>query len=612
MNYFKENLSFLKQSSETLYNAVKKEKAILNLEIHPVESQDNYYVKNGDVECFLHSIYNVNREIKNSFKRVPEDVENIVLFGLGCGHYIDYISCNYKKLNKVIIVEPSMDIFKKLLEKKDLYKLIEELDTSTFIINKNAEDTALIMIEMLQKNLKRKTAIVYNISYRSLFKKYFDSIEDYLSQYVRELMTNTLTREYFKQRWPINVFKNLSNYEPFFVENCKKQFEGRTAILVSGGPSLEKNMHLIKSVEDKAVIFAVGSAIKILDSNGITPHFRIAVDGNDGQLKIFKDIDTDDCPLIHGTSSFYRIPEIYSGDIFRTVLKSDFLTKYIYDKSGIKHEPIDVGTSVANVAIDLICKLGFGKVVFMGQDLCYSDNKLYAKGSWTNENIEDFESQKTELIKEKNIYGETVYTNIPFLNMRSSLEQKIAENKRIIFINATEGGLNIKGTEIKDFKDIKELKNQDIDISQIMKKIRLSYDHEEYIRRLKSGIKLMKHDIEAISSLNEDIIDLISSSEGKSIQNQYLERTIETIDEKERRIKENEFYKKVVDAYIGDLLNAVEHGIKSNDLGGIESIEERFKISLNIAMELKEYIELIELLIEEFEGKRKLNIKYLD
>ncbi|WP_169817368.1 motility associated factor glycosyltransferase family protein [Andreesenia angusta] len=603
----------MKQSSESLYNTIKKEEPIFNVKVHPVENQDNYYVKNEDRNCFLHSIYNINREMEWNFKRVPEDVENIILFGLGCGHYVDYISRNYKNLNKVIVVEPSLDIFKKLLEKKSLYDMLENIDTVTFIINKSIEDSTSIIIEMLEKNLKRKTSIVYNLSYKSLFEKYFNSVEEYLVQYIRNTMTNNATTENFKYKWIINTFRNLKKDNLLPIDEFKEEFQNKTAIMVSGGPSLEKNMHLLKKVYDKSVIFAVGSAIKILDSNGIVPHFRVTIDGSEGQLNIFKEIDTKVCPLIFSESSFYGISEIYKGKMFKIALKSDFMAKYIYDKSKIEYKEIEIGNSVANITLDIICKMKFKKIIFIGQDLCYSENRLYAKGSWTQEIIKIDEGQRTNFVEEKDIHGNLVYTTIPFLNIKKSIEMKIRDNKDKIFINATEGGLRIDGTVEKNMQDILEsLESQKnyLRIDEFLNKIRLNNSDIKYAKKIGNGISIFGTELEQILEMNNCIVDRLRNINTEELQKDTLRDILEEVKKKEKYIKNNILYRKAIKPYVGKMLDIIEYSISSKDIGNTEDSKEQFKILVNRAIELREYLDLVNAMVEEFKGKRRLNIKY--
>lgn len=612
MNLYKKNLEFLKKNSLSLYNTVLNEIPVFKVKIELNDSDlTNYYISRNDVNCFINSIYSKERELLYTFNSVPKDVENIILFGFGSELYANYISENFKNLNNVIIVEPSLQIFKQTLKDIDLYNLASKLKTSTFIINKNAEDTAAIIVEMLKRNLNKKVAIIYNISYKSLFQEYFAEVEEYISQFIRTYMVNTLTKENFKQLWIVNTFKNLKRNEPFFINDINDIFKNKIAIMVSGGPSLEKNIQELRNAKNKAVIFAVGSAIKILDSNGIVPHFRVAVDGNNGQVRIFNNIDKKVCALIHGCSSFFEIPEMYESNLYRIVLKSDFLSKYIYDNSNIKYKEVDIGNSVANCTLDLICKLGFKKVIFTGQDLCYSDEKLYAKGSWRDEKIEDFEKQKQNLIEEKNIYGEKVYTTIPFLNMRDSLEVKIFEYKDIEYINSTEGGLNIYGTKVMPLKAaLDSIKEDQLNIEEILKSINYTYNHEEYIKSIEEGVSILEKELNILIDLNNSTIEFLKDINFSDIQEYKVKQILKRIEDNEENLYKNKLFNKVVIPYIGDLLKAIEDGIKIKGTLNIENFEEKAKVVLNKSMELREYLDLISLLIEEFEGKRKLNIKY--
>ena len=53
------------------------------------------------------------------------------------------------------------------------------------------------------------------------------------------------------------------------------------AFLVSGGPSLDENIHHLSKAQGKGVIIAVDSVLPTLLENGITPDFVTAIDPQD-------------------------------------------------------------------------------------------------------------------------------------------------------------------------------------------------------------------------------------------------------------------------------------------------------------------------------------------
>lgn len=135
--------------------------------------------------------------------------------------------------------------------------------------------------------------------------------------------------------WLVNSIKNLRIEDAIPIENIIEAFKGKTAIIVSAGPSLNKNMHLIEKLKEKAIILAVGSAIKILDSNGIISRFRVAIDASPGEKKIFDNINTRTSLLIFSNTLFYEILPEYAGDKFRFILETEYTGKYIYKKRNI-------------------------------------------------------------------------------------------------------------------------------------------------------------------------------------------------------------------------------------------------------------------------------------
>ncbi|ECR2459662.1 motility associated factor glycosyltransferase family protein, partial [Campylobacter coli] len=66
----------------------------------------------------------------------------------------------------------------------------------------------------------------------------------------------------------------------------KNKFEN--AIVVSAGPSLAKQLSLLKAYQDKAVIFCADGALSMLEKEGIVPDYVTNLDFTDLAMKFFQ------------------------------------------------------------------------------------------------------------------------------------------------------------------------------------------------------------------------------------------------------------------------------------------------------------------------------------
>ena len=557
MEMYEKNLEFFKGCLSGVYDDIMKGQCKYNSLINNVKKEQNLLVEHDGEKCYIHSIYDTNREVEIMFKDIDKNTKNLLIFGIGCGHAVEYIVSNFKNIEKVIIIEPDLNLFLKLLNFIDFRELIHKLKNVTFIINKTYLEATNIIWNSLNAGIKDGISIVYNISYRTLYFGYFEAVMGKWTKHLNDTTVNIATNDLFLYTWPVNIFKNIKE-EALPIEELINKFSDLPAILVSAGPSLNKNMHFLKEIRNKAVIVAVGSAIKILDSNGIIPHFRFAFDGNETEEKIFENIDTESSALVFGDELFPSILPNYKGKKIRMVLDTTYLLRYIQEDVYKSTFTITSGFSVANVAFDALIKLGCKKIVFMGQDLCFTDGSLYAKGSWSSEKI-DFSTK--EYIRTKNIFNQEVYTKRGYIGIKSLFENMIKKNLEIEYINATEGGLHIEGTKDKIFEDVmSEDLLKEYKVEGIINDIYEKYDF------LENGEKIHKAIINIAVEINEILIE-----NGKRIKalkkiNKYREREmginkliyeLEYVKTFEEILEENCFYKCSVKNTLSSKFNTI-------------------------------------------------------
>ena len=79
-------------------------------------------------------------------------------------------------------------------------------------------------------------------------------------------------------------------------------------MVVSAGPSLRKNKHLLKDVQDKAVIIAVQTTFQPLLEMGVEPHFVTSLDYHEICTRFFENLPDLDGRLARSWSPSPRRP----------------------------------------------------------------------------------------------------------------------------------------------------------------------------------------------------------------------------------------------------------------------------------------------------------------
>lgn len=593
MTLYEKNLKFFKENSKAIYDMIFLENSTYDSKVEHVANPSNLVVENENKRCFINSIYNRKREICKMFQHVKGETERIIVFGTGLFEYVDYVSENYKKLVELIVIEPDLNVFKCVIEHVDIEKVMHKIGKIIFIIGKNEEEAFNILVSSVSYKFVQSVELVYNLSYRSLYSGYYEKFSELLIKYARNTLVDIATRELFLYTWPENIINNI-RHDALLIEKFLNKFIDIPVIIVSAGPSLNYTMEYLKKLKNKALIVAVGSAIKILDSNGIIPHFRMAFDGLENERKIFNDIDTESSILIFSDLINYKILNEYKGQKVRMVVDTDLMSQYFYKKLNGTVFLTRSGFSIANVALDAFIKLGAKKIIFIGQDLCYTEGKLYAKGSWHNENSVNFEN--TTYIEVNNVLGEKVNTTKQFLGMKDLLEEIIKLNPEVSYINCTEKGLNIKGAENRKFIDVveEELKRE-FNIENIINETFNENFNAKGVK-LNNLVKEINEQLNKLNKLNDDRIIRLKKIEKylkKNLGINRLKNEIKYVKTIEKQLGEIEFYREAIKPMIFYKYKAI---YMANHYNGDDErilVEKNLNALKGRSMELKMYLQFL-------------------
>ncbi|WP_317362821.1 motility associated factor glycosyltransferase family protein [Campylobacter helveticus] len=230
----------------------------------------------------------------------------------------------------------------------------------------------------------------------------------------------------------------------------KRRNLSKTAIIVSTGPSLIKQLPLLKEYREKALIFCADSAYPILAKHNIKPDFVCMIERSEITAEFFKhdfgDFDEGICfilvSLVHPNALNYLKDKNYIL-INKTLNFAHFMDFKEYD---FEH-PL---SNVACMAYSLACELGAKNIILIGQDLAYDENGFSHPKEYQHN--QDFESSYTK-IPILAYGGKTkVFTHKIWLLFKQNLEDIILRSNLTCY-NATEGGARIEGTIEKSFKE---------------------------------------------------------------------------------------------------------------------------------------------------------------
>lgn len=245
-------------------------------------------------------------------------------------------------------------------------------------------------------------------------------------------------------------------------------FKNIPAIIVGAGPSLEKNGHLLKELKDRALIFAGGSALNVID---VEPHFAASIDAEAPyeQFQKHRYKETAFCYQARMDSDNFREMR---GEKLLFPDSSSSAINWLYGEDGL----FDGGWTVGNFLTQIALLAGCSPIIFVGMDLCYDGDRKYAR-------LEN--EAQTPLIE---VGGAS--TQRDWL-MAAMWTREKAEGRD--FINATEGGiLGLKEQPLKHFLDA--LPKRELSVEGVIDKLNKSkpilWDvWDESLRNCKKGVE---------------------------------------------------------------------------------------------------------------------------
>jgi hypothetical protein len=407
-----------------------------------------FYCSDGQ-EVFLHSRYDPEQEAWRWAESLGGEWEMLVLFGMGLGYHLLAVTLLYPG-KRVILVENDARHLLLPFYYLDLAPLWQY--DLTLVVSPDAVAAAQQVSRILFNNLGCTQLLKALPACQALYAAYWTDFQKEFADQLTAYQSALVTIGAHRTQWWKNYSENFLEYlQAPGISSLFDRVAGVPAVIVAAGPSLEKNVHLLPALYDKALIVAAGSAIGPLTHYGIRPHLLLSCDPTVNNYNHFANFDGSEIPLVFASSIYHKIVQEYRGLKFSFSLNTmnDWPDRITGREKGI----LQSGATVAVTCLDLAVRLGCDPIIFIGQDLAYSGMKTHAEGNFYARPVLDGES---ELFLTEGNNG-PVYTSKTLWTMKLHMENQInaiRQERRII--NATEGGAVLRGAETMSFADVIE------------------------------------------------------------------------------------------------------------------------------------------------------------
>jgi len=432
-----------------------------------------YLVKIKQAENFIHSW-------RNRYKGLL-DYESLASTSQGRHAIIDYVlphDWNFKSDLFLLFSEEELIFVPELINRSQKRILVVDqvdeikIDVTSCVTVAETAEKVRRYITKLTTPIPQKVAALKN-EWAQLKPDQWEGVKNAF----RDLNLNDLTAKILGEKWMTQGLKNLESIaKSANLDHLKSAVKGMPVVIISPGPSLDKNIHILKQLKGKAILMAAAQSARALHNAGIIPDLIVVADP--GNIAYFLDgVDIKEVEaLIVGVScnpEFYRLP-------FRKIIA--FNANYEQDKwiSNIFNDNLPV-LAAGSVSLDCFYIAKYfecSHMIMVGLDLALSDNKNYSSHSANGESSVVID-EKTKTLRFTNVphemekvfldkglstekmrervsslpgyYGGTVPTRANYFSFHGRFVQ-LAEveatmEKPIPLINCTEGGAFIEGFE---------------------------------------------------------------------------------------------------------------------------------------------------------------------
>jgi hypothetical protein len=405
----------------------------------------------------LHSRFEPAREAQRLVEVEKLDEKLILYFlGFGLGYHVAALWEAAGEETVFCIFEPDLRLLWTAFQQTDFSEMIRSRRVMFFckadksaIFNRLTPQSTLISLGV------HKVSYPPSMQLQPEFFRQIDGWLEDLASYIRTGM-NTLVKNSAKTAE--NIAANIGWYVATpSAARLKDRYAKKPAVIVSAGPSLRKNKHLLKGLEDRAVLIAVQTMLQPLVEMGVQPHFVTSLDYHEICARFFENLPPGlTTELVAEPKATEQVYKLFGGPV--TVLGNDFAESLVREIAPEK-TVLPAGATVAHLAYYLAEHMGCDPIIFVGQDLAFSDGLCYAPGTsyedvWRPElsrycTVEM--KQWEQIVREKHILrrvpdqeGNPIFTEERLFMYLQQFERDFGQSRATI-IDATEGGAAKRG-----------------------------------------------------------------------------------------------------------------------------------------------------------------------
>ncbi|ECQ8846685.1 motility associated factor glycosyltransferase family protein [Campylobacter coli] len=391
----------------------------------------------------------------------------------------------------------------------------------------------------------------------------------------------------------------------------KRKGVSDTAIIVSTGPSLTKQLPLLKKYASKATIFCADSSYPILAKHGIKPDYVLSLE----RIPLTSEFFNNDFGEFDQDVLFVCISWVYPQTIKylqknnRAFILTSRPSSFIENINLCPYGYVGYGPSVAHMAYEFATHLNYKNIIFIGQDLAYAKDGFSHTKDYKNLDKHEGHFRRDKGKFQCLAYGGNgkVESSEIWTMFRFSLQNTISKNIVSTTYNCTEGGARIEGTIEKPFLwACENLLDKDLNKPfEKLEPLSLNKQNEFLLKAYYKVCKSIKHCRDFSKILSNDFEKIQSVYLSLNEKEEYLNLAIEKIDEFKNKLED---IKQMQDLYeiLSPLLIQFELNLARIYVLNPKTKEDAFNKSI---LWIKEHLEFMELVYGHIKAQENALIK---
>jgi len=481
-SFFPDNLALLERKGRPLFDRMQEAQPTPGAQV--VSTQSGLPTMTAPDEqgrgVLLHSRYDPAAEAQKLIETLDfEGANTVIVLGFGLGYHIEAMMDAHPEVD-IVVAEPNTGLLRAAMGARDLSRIIKGrvaflLESEPVAVRERLFGSGTLFVH-------GRTILFPHAP--SLRVTDFDPIRRSISEAHQWMTINAQTGCLRAGVYQENAIRNIPAIaKSHSIRHLEGAFAGLPVICVAAGPSLEKNVDLLREVQGRALIIAVNTAFKILLRHDVKPDIICAMDFNSEVYDHFAGVmdQTEDVILCYDGELHHSVPRDYRGPkVAYTLHKATWAWLDRFLGKGPMHK----GCTVAHTAFHLAEHMGADPIVLMGQDLSYPEGPSHAEGAARRTQCTvvagpdgrkhllrvkpDGTGRIDDCIMVPGLYGGEVPTTPDMFAYITHFADIIAHCEGRV-INATEGGARTEGAEALTMREVIDtFCSNDLDVGAVL------------------------------------------------------------------------------------------------------------------------------------------------